>query len=122
MRVIPLVCLAWVLTSCATPSQTTSPKLSTTERARLFVDMANSSLMDGDPTGALRLLMSAEAEDPNLPELHHTKSLAYSAKKDQVTAIMEARKAVQFKPDYAEANTTLGTLLVDAGRYEDARP
>ncbi len=120
MRVISSICLLLALGACATSPQE-SKKLTATERARLLVDMANSSLLDGDATTCLVHLMNAEAVDPNLPELHHTKALAYAMKKDNVTALMEARKAVKLKPDYAEANTTLGTLLSDAGRYEEAR-
>jgi Tfp pilus assembly protein PilF len=124
MRVITLCLSLLVLTSCATGSTKSDKgkKLTATERARLHVEIANSALYEGDPTGALESLMTAEADDPNLPELHHTKAIAYAAKKDPATALMEARKAVALKPDYTEANNTLGKLLVDAGRYAEARP
>ncbi len=103
--------------SCATTGIKT---LSPTQRAKLIVQVANGALLEGDPTGALQHLAKAEESDPNLPELHHTKALAYHAKHDDIRAIAEARLAVSIQPAYSEANNTLGKLLLDQGRYDEA--
>ncbi len=96
--------------------------LSATERARLLVEVANGSLVEGDSTGALQSLAQAESYDPKLPELHHTRALAYYAKKDLKRAIEEAKKAVDLYPTYSEANNTLGKIYLDLGRYNEAEP
>lgn len=93
-----------------------------TERARMLVEIANGSLIEGDPTGALQSLVRAEEEDANLPELYHSKALAFFAKHDLDSAIKAANKAVELKPNYADANNTLGKLLMDAGKYQEAIP
>ncbi len=110
-----------ILTSCAT-SSTQKKELTNTERARLLVDVSNGALLEGDPTGALQNLAQAEQLDPSLPELHHSKALAYFAKHDLKTAITEARRAVTLAPGFTDANNTLGKLLLDDGRYEEAEP
>ena len=106
---------------CATPAPETK-KLTKTERARLLVEIANGALVEGDPTGALQSLSSAEQEDGRLPELHHSKALAYFQKHDLPQALLAARRAVELKPDYSEANNTLGKLLFEAGKYTEAVP
>jgi Tfp pilus assembly protein PilF len=97
-------------------------ELTSTEKARLQVEIANGALVEGDPTGALQSLALAESEDPNLPELHHSRAIALYSKKDIPHAIDAARRAIQIKPDYPEANNTLGKLLLDRGRYEESVP
>jgi Tfp pilus assembly protein PilF len=91
-----------------------------TERARMLVEIANSAIVEGDAISALEHLIRAEKEDSELPELYHSKALAYYMKRDTATAIAQARKAVQLKPDYSDANNTLGKLLIDAGQPEQA--
>jgi Tfp pilus assembly protein PilF len=115
-----LLALELGLVGCALPEQEKRPALSHQERARMFVEIANGALMEGDAVGALQQLAKAEAEDENLPELHHSRALAYIAKHDSTAAIMAAKKAVEIKPDYPEANNTLGKLLLDAGKYKEA--
>src|SRR4051812_42305258 len=100
-------------TGCATSSDNpNSPSsnakdLSSTQRARMKVDIANGALLEGDATGALQNLNEAELEDDSLPELHHTRALAYFAKKDLDRAIKSAKIAVDLKPKYSDANNTL---------------
>ncbi|HLE00756.1 MAG TPA: tetratricopeptide repeat protein [Bdellovibrionota bacterium] len=107
--------------ACATSSTSSEKKpLTKSERARLLVEVANGALLEGDPIGALQDLAKAEAEDPKLPEIYHSKALAYHAKRDLKRALVEARHAVKLFPPYAEANNTLGKLLIDAGQYEEA--
>lgn len=103
---------------CATGQS--SKTLSDTERARMMVDIANGALKEGDATGALQHLVSAEKLDENLPELHHSKAVAFFMKQDRKTAILEARKALDLKPDYVDAQNTLGKLLLDEGNFAEA--
>lgn len=110
--------------ACATggPGKHEKKEPSRTERARMLVEVANGALSEGDPTGALENLLRAEREDAKLPELHHSKALAFFMKHDLPAATAEARKAVELKEDYTEANNTLGKLLMDQGKALEATP
>jgi Tfp pilus assembly protein PilF len=109
----------FVCGACAT-TQSEKKELSHKERARMLIDIANGALNEGDATGALVNLMAAEKEDEDLPELHHSKALAFFAKHDLSTAIIEAKKAVELRQDYSDANNTLGKLLMDADKPLEA--
>lgn len=105
---------------CAT-SETAPPKSYTnTEKARMIIEIANGALAEGDATGALQNLARAEQLDEQLPELHHSRALAFYVKNDLKSAIQAAKRSVELKPNYADANNTLGKLLMDAGRDDEA--
>lgn len=95
-------------------------KVTGADRARMLVEIANGAIAEGDPTGALQNLARAEAEDDSLPELHHSKALAYHLRREPAKAIQCARRALELKPEYADANNTLGKLLLDDGKLTDA--
>jgi Tfp pilus assembly protein PilF len=86
----------------------------------MLVEIANGALVEGDPTGALQNLAQAEQIDDDLPELHHSKALAYFAKHDLNSALSSAKKAVEIRPTYTDAQNTFGKLLIDAGNYQEA--
>lgn len=106
------------LGGCASTSK--SGSLSRADRARLLIEVANGAILEGDPTGALGNLVEAEALDPSLPELHHSRALAFYMKKDLGAAMASARKAVALRPEYADANSTLGKILLDRGALREA--
>jgi len=111
-----LLCLGGVL-GCASGGHHSVGK---TDRARMLVEIANGALLEGDPVGALQQLARAQELDHSLPELHHSKALAYHKRQDALLALFEAKEAVRLKPDYSDANNTLGKLLMDQGRSEEA--
>jgi type IV pilus assembly protein PilF len=113
-----LLVLLLTLGGCATGSGgigSPPKKISDTERARLFLEAANASLAESDPTGALQNLVTAEKLDPSNAEVFHSKALAYHAKGDLPSSVTAARRAVALMPNYSDANNTLGKLLMDAG-------
>lgn len=110
---------AFLITACGT-TQTKPKHVTSTERARLYVNLANAGLLEGDPTGALEQLFLAEEIDSSLPELHHSKALAYAAKGDRESAMVSVKRAIKLQSNYTDANNTYGKMLVDAGRYEEA--
>lgn len=109
--------LTLVLSGCATSEKA---PLTSREKASLFLEMANGSLMEGDASGALASVFEAERLDPLNPGVYHTKSLAFFAKKDLDEAISAANRAVELEPKYSEARNTLGKLLVDKGESQEA--
>jgi Tfp pilus assembly protein PilF len=74
--------------------------------------------VEGDPTAALQSIARAEKEDQDLPELHHTKALAFYAKKELELAAQSGLKAVQLKPDFSDAKNTLGKIYLDLGKWD----
>ncbi len=121
---IYLACLIFglgLISGCASEKRKAN-ELSRADRARMLIEVGNGALLEGDPTGALQALTEAESVEPALPELHHSFALAYFRKHDLKRAIVSAKKAVEIKPDYSEANNTLGKLLIEAGKYSEAIP
>jgi Tfp pilus assembly protein PilF len=110
----------FVLSACATSHPKKSPELTQLQRARLLIQVADGALIENDPTAALEALIQAEAADPSLPEIYHSRALAFYAKNDFQTALFNAQKAVSIAPKYPDANNTLGKILVDLGRFNEA--
>ena len=110
------------LGGCATssPHEAKKKEPTPTEMARMYIDIANGAILEGDATGALENLFHAEKADSKLPELYHSEALAYFMKHDLATAVIKARKAVALKADYSDANNTLGKLLIDSGKSDEA--
>ena len=119
IQIVLLVFCALGLWSCAS-FISKEKEMTLDERGRLYVEVANGAIVEGDAIGALENLAKAERLAPNLPELHHSRALAYSMKKENDKALAAARKAVLLKPDYSQANNTLGKFLIDIGQYAEA--
>lgn len=117
LTLIGVSALTTFLVGCASPQK---KPLGDREKATLFLTIANSSLVEGDPTGALASALDAESLDPKNPAIHHTKALAFFAKKDMEQAIASAKKAVSLEENYSEGHNTLGKLLMDHGENDEA--
>ncbi len=104
---------------CASEKKKAS-EMSRSDRARMLIEVANGALLEGDPTGALQTLTQAESVDSSLPELHHSFALAYFRKHDLKRAIQSAKRAIELKPEYPEANNTLGKLLIENDQLLEA--
>jgi Tfp pilus assembly protein PilF len=115
-----LQCVVILASGCATSEK--SKALSPRDRAALLAQVAAGTINEGDPTGGLATLMEAEQYDPENAYIQYLKALAYFYKNDRETALTLARKAVKMDPNYSEANTTLGKLLLDEGKYSEAEP
>lgn len=89
-------------------------------KAMLLIEIANGALMEGDITGALIHLQQAEKEDDSIPEIFHTRALAYYSKKEYKLAIPAAERAVKLRPSYSDALNTLGKIRIDAGQLDAA--
>lgn len=116
---VPLF-LGLILQGCASDGK--KGNLSRSDRARMLVGVANAALVENDPTGALQALAEAEILDPSLPELHHSYALAFFKKHDLQRALNHAKRSVELKPDYSEANNTFGRLLIENGKLIEAIP
>lgn len=109
--------LAFLAGACA---ETTKKSASPEDRARLLLDVAVAALQEGDAIDALERLFEAERLAPNVAEVHHCKALAYLAKRDSENALISARRAIEIAPNFSDALTTLGKILMDTGRLGEA--
>lgn len=110
-----------VITGCST-SVNQKSELSRKDRARMLIQIANGALLERDSTGALQYLQQAEQQDSNLPELYHSKAIAFYSKNNLELAFVNAKKAIEIKPDYSEGNNTLGKIYLEMGRLDEALP
>jgi type IV pilus assembly protein PilF len=109
----------FILSACAT-SHKKKAELTDAQRARLLIQVADGALIENDPTAALEALIQAEAADPTIPEIYNSMALAFYAKSDFQAALLNAQKAVKIAPGYPDGNNTLGKILVDLGRFNEA--
>jgi len=117
-RIVPTSVLLLILAGCA--SARVQSKLPPSEQARLYLEAAVAAQNEGDSTSALAYLLEAESRDPSMAEIHHLRGIAYFAKKELALAEESVTKALQLRPDYPEAQTTLGKLLLDSGRLAES--
>ncbi len=115
---VALACVSTVMTpGCAGPKEVERTPL---ERATSHLEVGNSALMDGDLPLAISHLIQAEKIDPTIPQIHHSKALAFYAKGDLETALASAREAVRLNPAFSEAQNTLGRVLMETERSDEA--
>ncbi len=112
--ILPLVALA----ACSTSKVKT---LSDKERVPLLLELAAADLSEGDPTGALTALIQAREIDDKSPEEHYLFALAYYQKREPKLALESAKRAIRLNPKYSRAKNTLGKLLLDQGKYDEAQ-
>lgn len=123
IRLIVIFALFQIIcSSCASLRTEDKKPLPRNEKARLLVDVANTAIIEGDHVGAFQNLALAEELDSSLPEIYHSKALAYMIRSEIDLAINECKKAVKIAPEYSEANTTLGKILLDQGKYKESIP
>lgn len=94
--------------------------MSAGEKAAIHVAAAQGALEERDPIGALAHIAEAEKLNKDMPELYHVRALAFHQRKMSVEALIAARKAVELAPLFSAANNTLGKLLMDEGRFDEA--
>jgi Tfp pilus assembly protein PilF len=107
---------------CASTGTKKPKEMTKSERAQFLLDSANGSLSENDPTGALQTLVVAQGLDPENAAIYHSEALAFYAKKDLASAVERAQKAVSLAKRYPDAENTLGKLLIDSGKPQQAIP
>ena len=107
----------FLLTSC---SSTQKHELSKEEESKLYTETAAADLNDGDATGALILLKQAEKITPKAADIQYLLALTYFKKNELALATRSAQKAIQLAPNFSAAKNTLGKLLLDQGKLDQA--
>ncbi len=106
--------------SSSNPGDSKGP-LTSERKSELLVEAAQGALVEGDPIGCLQLLEQAEKLDDSKPELYHTRALAFFARKDQKSALENAKRSIEINPKFSPGQNTYGKLLFDLGRYDEAK-
>ena len=106
-----------ILNSC---SSSQKRELTKEERAQMLTEMAAADINEGDSTSALVYLKQAEEITPKSADVHYLLALTYYKKNEIGMASRSAQKAIQLSPHYSAAKNTLGKLLLDQGKLNEA--
>ena len=74
----------------------------------------------GDLDAARALLATAAKSDPSDPEIANNQGVLARKMEDMPGAEKAFRRALSIRPDFQQASTGLGRLLIDSKRWEDA--
>ncbi|MDR3606070.1 MAG: tetratricopeptide repeat protein [Oligoflexia bacterium] len=117
-----LLAMGLILGANACSTTRSQGEKSDNDRAVAYIDAASVALSSNDLAGALAYALQAEKIEPSSAAIQHLKALIFAARGDHATAIECARKAVELDPKSPTANNTLGKLLLDNGRGQEAVP
>ena len=93
------------------------------DATRVQVAIALDHLRAGRKEEAVKTLRRAVREDPNdVDALRHLAQIYLHDEKHQSDAEAMLRRVIALAPGYADAWAMLGSLLHEAGRYEEAMP
>lgn len=116
-RVLLLVVIAaWVLSSCASFGISEARKSEADARMRMGVTY----LQQDNLPMAMRELLRASELDPSNPEVDMILGMAYRARGDGEQAEENLRRAIDKKPDFADAHNNLGIVLADRRAWDQA--
>lgn len=85
-----------------------------------MVALARASLRRGREELVESILAQAKIVDPNHPEIHFLQGQALEGEGRLAEALTSYRKAIELRPEYAEARTALGVLYLAGGNYAQA--
>lgn len=110
-----VVCLiAAILAGCAGPSADRKKEADARMRMGVtYIEQRNLPM-------AMRELAKASELDPGNPEVDMALGLAYQARGDRSKAEEYLRRAIDKKPDYADARNNLGIVLAERKAWDEA--
>lgn len=88
--------------------------------AKIHYDIGVESFNQGDLRAALKELMEAVAEDPDLYQAHNALGLVYHALGKTDLGLEHYNIMIKLKPDFSEGHNNRGTLLLDLEQYDEA--
>jgi type IV pilus biogenesis/stability protein PilW len=114
-RFLAVGCLfAAILASCAGPSADRKKEADARMRMGVtYIEQRNIPM-------AMRELAKASELDPGNPDVEMALGLAYQARGDQSKAEEHLRRAIDKKPDYADARNNLGIVLAERKAWDEA--
>jgi type IV pilus assembly protein PilF len=116
MRLVTVAALAAASLACAH-----GPSAKERRSAEIHHDLGVEALRASRAQEALREFDEALESDERFPEAHLGRGLVLELGFGQLAEAEKAyRRAIELRPDYAEAQNDLGQLLAKTGRYEQA--
>jgi tetratricopeptide (TPR) repeat protein len=110
--------LGVALSGCASVSK--SPSSNKLAREDLLIQAATGALQERDPIGALQYIDEIEQKNTKNPAAHHMKALAFYMRGDLPKAEAAARKSISLDSKNSSVKTTLGQILIDSGKAQEA--
>lgn len=115
MRTVWLTCLCLATGCVHVPTEKERTE------AETRYDLAVQLQANGDVQGSLKELNRALELYPRFSEAHNLKGiLLHLSFARHEEAIQHYKMALEIKPDYSEAQTNLGNVYLDLGRYDEA--
>ena len=112
--ILVFLCLSLCLVSCATDRAERKRQAEASRR------LGEAHLAEGNFTGALKELLTAEKLYDKDVFLQNDLGLVYFAKEEFDLAITHFKKALKLKPDYSEARNNLGTVYLRLEQWDNA--
>ena len=69
---------------------------------------------------AMKELLIALKHDADNPDAHYTLGFLFQGRRDHERAIKHLTEAIRLRPEFADAQNNLGTVLLEQGRYDEA--
>lgn len=132
-RILPLFFLVTTasisssLSGCAsgpkshTGVSNTAAPISKKEQIQYLLSVAAANIGDSDSISAIETLNKVRDLDDSVAECYYLYALAYLGKSELRLATESARYAIKLDPKYSAAKNTLGKLLLDQGKYDEAK-
>jgi len=107
----------FLISACATNSITNTKRI---EMAQATQRMGEEHYRSGNYTAALKSLLEAEKALSGNPYLHNSLALVYIVKERPGLAENHFKRALQLKPDYAQAQNNLGGVYMKQRKWDIA--
>ena len=104
------------LSACTTAAS--KEKMRESARNKRVVGEAN--ILQGNYTGALKILMEAKALNPDDFLIYHNLGIVYKEKKMLEQSILNFKKALELNPRYSQSMNNLGAAYLDAKQWDKA--
>ena len=91
--------------------------------AEIHYDLGTIAMNDGNAQGALAEYLTAEKEDPELPQIQNALGLLFGFSLGRAEeAEQHFKRALDLQPDFSEASNNYGAFLLQQGRHAEAIP
>ncbi|GAC1348308.1 MAG: hypothetical protein NVSMB23_29140 [Myxococcales bacterium] len=91
--------------------------------AEIHYDLGTNAMNEGNPQAALAEYLTAQSDDPDMPQVHNALGLLYGFSFDKpVEAEQQFRKAIELQKDFSEAYNNYGAFLLQRGRFAESIP
>ena len=121
VRAVLIPLIIFTFAGCASTHTHDAPKpASKKEQIQALLGIASANVTENESIGAIETLNKVRDLDDSIPECYYLYALAYLNKGETRLALESARYAVKLDPKYSAAKNTLGKILMDQGKFDEA--